>query len=120
MNIYLRISICFSLLNLVLNLIFIPKFGAMAAAVIACGTQSLYALCVIYFARIKTGIKLSLAFIPLYLGVGLVFYAVIKTATWLDWNILLSAAIGATVIAILFFYKSGFTLYQVRKILAER
>ncbi len=120
MNIFLKLSIFFSLLNVILNLFFIPKFGAMAAAVIACTTQSLYALSVIYFARMKTGIRLSLAFIPLYLGVGLVFYIIIKTAAWLEWNILLSAGIGAALTAILFFYRSGFSLYQLKKILAEK
>ncbi|WP_336517279.1 oligosaccharide flippase family protein [Pollutibacter soli] len=120
MRIYLVLSIIFSLLSVILNLIFIPRYGAMASAVIACSIQTLYALSVIYFARMKTGIRLSLAFIPLYLVVGLSFYVIVKVANFFHWNLMLSAGIGALIIAILFFYRSGFSIAQLRKLLAEK
>ena len=47
--------------NIVLNLIFIPQFGAIAAAVVSTATYALMFVLVATFFRIKTGNKLSTA-----------------------------------------------------------
>lgn len=120
MNIFLRLSVFFALLSFILNLIFIPRYGAMASAVIAACVQSMYSLSVIYFARMKTGIRLAIAFIPLYAAGGLLFFSIVKTADYFGWNILLSAAIASIIIAAIFFYRAGGTISQVVKIFEEK
>ncbi len=120
MNIFLKLSIVFALTSFILNIIFIPMYGALASAVIAVCIQSFFSLSVIYFARIKTGIRLALAFIPLYIAGGILFFSIVKTADYYEWNILLSAAVAAVIIATIFFYKAGGTIKQVINLFEEK
>ena len=120
MGIFLKLSVAFSLLSFILNLFFIPRYGALASAIIAACIQSAYSLSVIYYARMKTGIRLALAFIPLYVAGGLLFFTIVKTADFLNWNVLWSASIAAILIAGIFFYKSGASVKQVMGLFEQK
>jgi O-antigen/teichoic acid export membrane protein len=117
---FLYISLVFAVLNLVLNLLFIPVYGAIACALIAVFTQGLYALTVIYFARQLAGIKLWLYYIPIYLSVGILSFTAIRMAVYLDLNIPLTAFSTAVLITLLFYYTAGTSFRQIRELLLEK
>jgi len=117
---FIRISLFFSVTSVLLNIFFIPQFGAKACAIIAVIIQSLYAITIIYFARRKTGIGLWLSFGPVYLAAGILCFAVIRVTAKLDGPVLLSAIIAATGITLLFMYKSGISFQQIKKLLIEK
>lgn len=121
-NIYtfIRISLFFSLVTVLLNLYFIPSYGAKGCAIIAVAAQSFYALTVIYYARKKTGISLWLSFLPVYLAIGIICFAIIRVTAQLDGPVLFSALIAATGITLLFFFKSGISFQQIKKLLMEK
>jgi O-antigen/teichoic acid export membrane protein len=75
---FVRISLFFALLNLVLNLILIPRYGAMACAGVALFTQSLNAATLMYTARKRTGIYLHGAQLALYAGGGLLLLVAVR------------------------------------------
>jgi O-antigen/teichoic acid export membrane protein len=117
---FLRITLVFAMINLALNMLFIPQYGAMACAIIAVCTQTGYALAVIYTARKKTGIGLWLSFMPVYLAAGLTLFAILRLSAYLHLNLLLSACIGTVAISMVFFYRAGFSFRQLRQLLTEK
>jgi O-antigen/teichoic acid export membrane protein len=48
---FLFISLIFSMFTILLNLIFIPTYGARASAIIAVSAQSMYAMALVYLFR---------------------------------------------------------------------
>jgi O-antigen/teichoic acid export membrane protein len=117
---FIRISLFFSVITVLLNSYFIPQYGAKACAIIAVSIQSLYALSVIYFARKKTGIGLWLSFLPVYLAVGIICYAIIRVTAELDGPVLVSALLAVSGITLLFLFKSGISFQQIKKLLMEK
>jgi O-antigen/teichoic acid export membrane protein len=61
-------SATFAILNISLNLIFIPLFGVIAAVWIAVATQSIYAIVVSFVAIKLTGIKFAISDQLIYLA----------------------------------------------------
>ena len=57
-RLFLRISLVFTVFNILLNLLLIPRYGALGCAITALISQAAYALTVMYQARKKTGISL--------------------------------------------------------------
>jgi O-antigen/teichoic acid export membrane protein len=117
---FLFISACYALVSLVLNVIFIPMYGAIACAFIALLIQSLYVLTTIYYARKKTGIGLWPRYLIAYLIVGLVSFAVLRLAVNLEWNMPITAAMVFMSTTILFYLTSGFSFQQLRNMLLEK
>jgi O-antigen/teichoic acid export membrane protein len=117
---FLRISFCYALLSLLLNLVFIPMYGAIACAFIAVFIQSLYAFTTIYVVRKKTGIGLWAGYVLAYLLVGLVSFAAIRLAAGLEWNIPITAGVVFSGTAILFYLTSGFSFRQLQQMLLEK
>lgn len=117
---FLRISFCFALMSLLLNLVFIPMYGAIACAFIAVFIQSLYAFTTIYFVRKKTGIGLWAGYLLAYLLVGLVSFAASRLAAGLEWNIPITAGVVFIGTTILFYLTSGFSFRQLQQMLLEK
>ena len=117
---FLLITLVFSIGNLLLNLLFIPVYGAIACAIIAVFTQGGYALAVMYYARRLAGIRLWLYYIPIYLSVGILSFTAIRMAVYLDLNIPLTALGTAVLITLLFYYTAGISFRQVRELLLEK
>ncbi|MCU0381123.1 MAG: polysaccharide biosynthesis C-terminal domain-containing protein [Chitinophagaceae bacterium] len=117
---FLYITLVFAVLNLLLNLLFIPVYGAIACAIIAVFTQGCYALAVMYFARRLAGIRLWLFYIPIYLSVGILSFTAIRMAVYLELNIPLTALSTAVLITLLFYYTAGASFRQVRELLLEK
>ncbi len=59
-RLFIVITIPFTLLNIILNIIFIPFYGAVASAVIACITETCYGITVWYMAQRKIN-KMAMA-----------------------------------------------------------
>jgi O-antigen/teichoic acid export membrane protein len=119
-KIFLRISLFFSLIAVMLNLIFIPMYGAKGCAIIAVSAQSLYSISLAYFARIKTGISLELASMPFYLASGILCFGIIRITNHYNGPILLSAFTSISLFSILFFLKSGISFRQMKSLLIEK
>jgi O-antigen/teichoic acid export membrane protein len=117
---FLWISLVFTLLNLFLNLVFIPVYGAIACALVAVGTQVAYALAVMYYARQRAGIRLGLFYIPIYLSVGILSFTAIRMSVYLDLSIPLTACTTAVLITLLFYYTAGVSFRQLKGILLEK
>jgi O-antigen/teichoic acid export membrane protein len=117
---FLRISLFFSVVTVLLNLIFIPNYGAMACAIIAVSAQSIYAITLVYFARKRTGIDLALTFVPFYLAAGVLCYIVIRITVEYNGPILISAFTSISLLTLLFFYKSGISFQQIKSLLIEK
>jgi O-antigen/teichoic acid export membrane protein len=117
---FLWISLVFAALNLLLNLVFIPVYGAIACALVAVGTQVAYALAVMYYARQRAGIRLGLFYIPIYLSVGILSFTAIRMAVYLDLSIPLTASATAVLITLLFYYTAGISFRQLKEILLEK
>jgi O-antigen/teichoic acid export membrane protein len=77
-QVFLRVSAFFALLNIGLNIFVIPAFGVRGAAWIAVATQSVFALAVTYLAVRKTGLRFAAADAALYLVLALVTVLVFK------------------------------------------
>jgi O-antigen/teichoic acid export membrane protein len=77
-QVFLRISGFFALLNIIANLIFIPRFGAHGAAWVAVITQTCFAGSVYFASRLKTGMKILIRDVLIYLLIGVVAYMVLK------------------------------------------
>jgi O-antigen/teichoic acid export membrane protein len=120
MHTFLRISLFFSAITVLLNLIFIPTYGAMACAIIAVSAQSIYAITLIYFARKKTGIDLGLTFVPYYLGAGILCFIVIRITIQYNGPILVSAFTAISLLTLFFFYRSGISFQQFKSLLNEK
>jgi hypothetical protein len=61
-----------------------------------------------------------LSFLPVYLAIGIICYAVIRVTVELEGPVLLSALIAVTGISLLFFFKSGISFQQIKKLLMEK
>ena len=68
----------FAIANIVANLIFIPKFGAHGAAWVAVATQLGYGLVVYFSAYIKTGVKIPVRDVLVYVLLALIVFLVLK------------------------------------------
>jgi len=77
-QVFLRVSAFYALLNIGLNIFVIPAFGVRGAAWIAVATQSVFALAVTYLAVRKTGLRFAAADAALYLVLALVTVLVFK------------------------------------------
>jgi len=99
---FVRISFIFSLLNLILNIIFIPRYGAMACACIALITQALNAMTLMISARKRTGIALHLPYFGVYAGCGILLAASVRLIIHLGAPLITSTAFVMAVIAALF------------------
>jgi O-antigen/teichoic acid export membrane protein len=119
-NTFLRISLIFSVITVLLNLIFIPTYGAMACAIISVSAQSIYAIVLIYFTRKRTGIDLGLTFIPLYLVAGILCFIAIRVTVHYNGPILISAFSAISLLTLLFFYTSGISFQQIKSLIIEK
>jgi O-antigen/teichoic acid export membrane protein len=117
---FLSISLVFAILNLVLNLLFIPVYGAIACALVAVGTQLAYALAVMFYARQRAGVRLGIFYFPIYLSVGILSFTAIRMAVYLDLSVPLTACITAVLITLLFYYTAGISFRQLKEILLEK
>lgn len=119
-KVFLSISLVFAVLNLVLNLIFIPVYGAIACALVAVGTQVAYAIAVMFYARQRAGVRLGIFYFPIYLSVGILSFTAIRMSVYLDLSVPLTACITAVLITLLFYYTAGISFRQLREILLEK
>jgi O-antigen/teichoic acid export membrane protein len=117
---FLRISFFYAFLSVLLNVIFIPAYGATACALIAVFIQVFYAITTIYFARRKTGIGLWPTYIPVYLSVGILSFTAIRMAVYLDLNIPMTAAAAGIAITCFFYHSAGISFRQLRQMLLEK
>lgn len=117
---FLFISLVFSVSTILMNLIFIPTYGAMASAIITVSAQSLYAVALIYFAWKKTGIDLGLTFLPFYLTAGILCFIIISITVHYNGPILLSAFLVVSLLVLLFFYRAGISFQQIKSLLIEK
>jgi len=117
---FLFISLVFSVITILMNLIFIPAYGAMASAIIAVTAQSMYAIALVYFARKKTGIDPGLTFFPFYLAAGIICFIIISITVQYNGPILISAFSVISLMVILFFFKSGISFQQIKSLLIEK
>jgi O-antigen/teichoic acid export membrane protein len=119
-NTFLGITIFFSVATVVLNLIFIPLYGAKACAIIAVSAQSIYAIALIYFARKRTGLSLALSYMPVYFAAGILCFFVIRITAQNNGPILFSSLAAISLLTVLFFFKSGFSFQQIKSLLIEK
>lgn len=107
-------------LNLLLNLLFIPKYGALGAAMVASITQWSIAICSVYFAAKRNSLQLPLQWIfrhLLYLGI-LTTAAVFLRGYGADWkvNCLIIGAAGGLLIPVFRFVRfSALRLFLLRR-----
>jgi O-antigen/teichoic acid export membrane protein len=119
-NTFLGITIFFSAVTVLLNLIFIPLYGAKACAIIAVSAQSIYAIALIYFARKRTGLSLALSYMPVYFAAGILCFFVIRITAQNNGPILFSSLAAISLLTVLFFFKSGFSFQQIKSLLIEK
>ena len=117
---FLSITIFFSLATVLLNLFFIPFYGAKACAIIAVSAQSMYAIVLIYFTRKRTGIKLELKYMPFYIAAGFLCFMIIRITAQNNGPILFSAFTAVSLLTVLFFFKSGISFQQIKSLLIEK
>jgi O-antigen/teichoic acid export membrane protein len=117
---FLGITIFFSLATVLLNIYFIPLYGAKACAIIAVSSQSIYAIALTYFTRKRTGIDLGLTFVPFYLIAGILCFIEIRITVHYNGPILISAFTAISLLTILFFFKSGISFQQIKSLLIEK
>ncbi len=117
---FLLASLLFAILSLVLNLVFIPAYGAIAAAVIAAGVQSLYAAVLMYLTHRRTGLRLSLAFLPGYAGAGLCCFLAIRLAILLGLDPVLCALATGPVMVVLFYLAAADSFRGLKQLLLEK
>jgi O-antigen/teichoic acid export membrane protein len=117
---FLFISLVFSVITILMNLIFIPTYGAMASAIIAVSAQSIYAMVLVYFARKKTGIDPGLTFVPFYLTAGILCFIIFSITVHYNGPILLSAFLAISLLVILFLYRAGISFQQIKSLLIEK
>jgi O-antigen/teichoic acid export membrane protein len=119
-NTFLRITVFFSVVVVLLNLYFIPYYGAKACAIIAVSAQSIYAIALIYFTRKRTGISLELNYMPVYLAVSILCFFIIRITAQNNGPILFSALAAISLLTVLFFFKSGLSFQQIKSLLIEK
>ncbi|MGL6268409.1 MAG: polysaccharide biosynthesis C-terminal domain-containing protein [Chitinophagaceae bacterium] len=117
---FLYISFIFSMITILMNLIFIPAYGAKASAIIAVSVQSMYAITLIYFARKKTGIDPGLKFVPFYLAAGILCFVIIRITVKYNGPVLFNALISISLLIVIFFFKSGASFQQIKRLLIEK
>jgi O-antigen/teichoic acid export membrane protein len=116
---FLRISLVFAMINFVLNLFFVGRYGAMGCAIIACSTQLLYAIVTMYFSHKKTGAPLNLVPLLEIVVAALAFWAIVKGAEYLDWNIVVVAVIAGLFISYVLFIREKISLREILKSVTE-
>ena len=77
-DVFLRISGFFAVLNIAANLFFIPRFGAHGAAWVAVATQTGFAASVYFASQLKTGMKILLRDVLIYILIASLAYMVLK------------------------------------------
>ena len=99
-----RITLFALFVNLILNLIFIPVYGAKGSAMIAVGTHSIVAVFSFIYARKVLGLKISLFNILQYTMFAIIFGVLIhfiqQAGTGLITAILISGAAGISLMFI--------------------
>lgn len=117
---FLLASAFFAILGLVLNTIFIPRYGAIACAWIAAGLQTLYAAVLMYATRRYTGLRLSLAFLPAYAGAGLVCFVSMRMAIHFGWNLPATAFLSGILVLLLFYLPAAASFRGLKQLLMEK
>ena len=114
---FIYVSAVMALTSLVLNAWFIPRYGAIACAVIAVAVQSLYAILLILMTRRHQGIGLPAFELMSYGFVGLMGYGAIRTMVFYQVPVPVSVAISVVLTGLLFYATLGIGLKDLRKLL---
>ena len=117
---FLLASVSFAFLSLSLNLVLIPAYGAMACAAVAVGVQFLYAASLMYLTDRRTGLRLSLAYLPAYAGAGLCCYAAARFALHLGLGPVTAAAVSGTITLLLFYLAAAASFRGLKQLLLEK
>jgi O-antigen/teichoic acid export membrane protein len=113
---FTRVSMVFAVLSLLLNLVLIPRFGAMACTVTAVVVQSLYAAVLIIYSRTHTGLGLRFSDFTNYLLAGLICALVIRLSIFFKVSVPVSLCIAGIITAAFFYAISGVSLKRLKEI----
>lgn len=114
---FIMLSLTFAVLSLILNMILIPRYGAVACAVVAVIIQSLYAITIILFSRFRTGIGISISDIWTYTSTAFMFYGSIRLLSYSGLGVLMSVSVSSLLAALLFFYTTDISFQKIRLLL---
>ena len=114
---FIMVSAVMALISLMLNVWFIPKYGAIACAVIAVVVQTFYAILLILMTRRHQGIGLPAFECMSYGFVGLMGYGAIRTMVFYQIPVPVSVAVSVVLTGLLFYATLGFGLKDLRRLL---
>ena len=116
---FISISAVMAGSSLLLNVWLIPRYGAIACAVIAVVVQTFYAIVLILMTRRHQGIGLPAFEAMSYGFVGLMGYGAIRTMIFYQVPVPVSVALSVLLTGILFYATLGFGLKDLRKLLGQ-
>jgi len=116
---FIYISAMMAALSLILNAWFIPRYGAIACAVIAVLVQTFYAILLILMTRRHQGIGLPAFEAMSYGFVGLMGYGAIRTMVFYQVPVPVSVAISVVLTGLLFYATLGFGMKDLRRLLGQ-
>ena len=99
---FLRITLVMALLSMALNILLIPRLGALGCALAALASQAAYALIVTMRARHTTGIPLHLPQLLVVCAISAIFFGVVRSLHVHAWPLIPFSALAA--MALLFIY----------------
>jgi O-antigen/teichoic acid export membrane protein len=114
---FIMLSLLLAISSLLLNVILIPRFGAIGCAATAVLVQSLYAMAINWSSSRRTQMGITFPDFCTYIATAFMFYGAMRLLPYSGIGVLLSASLSALFSALLFFYTTDISFEKIRVVL---
>jgi O-antigen/teichoic acid export membrane protein len=116
---YFRITIFFAIINFCANILLAGRYGAIACAAIACCTQLLFALTIIYFSLKKTRAPIQWFSLGKIVLAAIIFCLILGITGKYGWNPVFSGMIALLLTGLILLFTGTISIGRILKTVTE-